>query len=153
MHFHLRLRRPAAAAVLHLALGLVVGCGGSGPAKAPVKGKVLAGGQPVTAGRLTFAPADGIDGAVPIVGQIQTDGTFVMSTDRPGDGIAIGKHLIAYTAPDAEVTETENGADPIVKLSPYARLVVQQGEVEVKPGENDLIVELVPGAPPPAASE
>src|SRR5262245_52165837 len=103
----------------------LVGCGDSSAAKAPVKGKVTAGGQPVTGGTLTFAPQGGIK-SVPVVGQIQTDGTFVMSTDRAGDGIAIGKHQVAYSAPDAAVTETTDGSDPIVKLSPYTGFVVQQ---------------------------
>ena len=123
---------------------ILSGCGGSGAAKAPVKGKVTSGGQPVTGGTLTFAPLEGTVNAVPVVGQIQSDGTFVMSTDRAGDGVAIGKHQVSYSAPDAQVTETEDGSDPVVKLSPYAGLMVSQSDVEVKSGENDLTIELVP---------
>lgn len=129
--------------VLVVAALTVIGCGGSNVAKAPVKGKVMANGQAVTGGALTFAPM-GAENAVPVVGQIQPDGTFVMSTDQAGDGVAIGKHQVSYSAPDSEVTETTDGSDPIVKLSPYAGLVVGQSDVEVKAGENDLTIELVP---------
>jgi hypothetical protein len=138
---------PAWLLVLAVAM---LGCGGGGPAKAPVKGKVVAGGQPVAGGKLTFAPGGDVQGAVPIVGQVQPDGTFVMSTDREGDGVAIGTHQVSYSAPDAEVTETTDGSDPIVKLSPYANMVVQQREFEVKAGQNELTIELVPGPPPPS---
>lgn len=127
-----------------LACAALVGCGAGGAAKAPVKGKVVANGQPVTAGTVMFAPVGGQDNAVAVAGQIQTDGTFVMSTDRAGDGVAIGKHQVSYSAPDAEVTETTDGSDPVVKLSPYVNLVVQQPDVEVKAGQNDMTIELVP---------
>ena len=127
-----------------LACAALAGCGAGSAAKAPVKGKVVASGQPVTAGTVMFAPVGGQDKAVAVAGQIQTDGTFVMSTDRAGDGVAIGKHQVSYSAPDSEVTETTDGSDPIVKLSPYVNLVVQQPDVEVKAGQNDLTIELVP---------
>ena len=147
MQFVRRLSRGAYYACL-LAIGATVaGCGDSGPAKAPVKGKVLASGQPVTGGQLTFSPGSDVQGAVPIVGQIQADGTFTLSTNRQGDGIAIGSHQVSYSAPDAEVTETTDGSDPIVKLSPYVGLIVQQAAVDVKAGQNDLTIELVPGPP------
>jgi hypothetical protein len=127
---------------------ILAGCGESGAAKAPVKGKVVANGQPVTGGRLTFAPADAANVAVSVVGQIQSDGTFVMSTDREGDGVAIGKHQLTYSAPDAQVTETTDGSDPLVKQSPYAGMVVQQSAVEIKPGQNELTIELIRGPNP-----
>jgi hypothetical protein len=131
-----------------IALALVVtlplvGCGPAGAAKAPVKGKVVASGQPVTGGTLTFAPMN-VTNATPVVGEIQSDGTFVMTTDRKGDGLAIGKHQVNYSAPLSEVTETESGPDVPAKLSPFANLRVQQPEVEVKAGENDLTIELIP---------
>ena len=113
-----------------------------------MKGKVVANGQPVAGGSLTFAPVDGANVAVPVVGQIQTDGTFVMSTDREEDGVAIGKHQVTYSAPDAQVTETTDGSDPIVKQSPYAGMIVKQTDIEVKAGENDLTIELVRGPNP-----
>ena len=43
------------------------GCGGSNVAKAPVKGKVTASGQAVTAGTLTFAPVEGAANAHSLV--------------------------------------------------------------------------------------
>jgi hypothetical protein len=124
-----------------LYLVCALGCSGNSQL-APVKGKVTASGKPVSGGTITFAPID-VENAQPVVGEVLPDGTFVMTTERVGDGVAIGKHQVTYTAPNAEVTETTDGSDPIVKPSPFAGLVVQQPEVEVKSGQNEVIVELV----------
>ncbi len=34
----------------------VIGCGQTGPVRAPIQGKVTVGGQPLTAGRILFTP-------------------------------------------------------------------------------------------------
>src|SRR5687768_9930418 len=77
-------------AVVHLSLTFLIallaaGCGQTGGAKlAPVKGKVVANGQPVTGGSLLFAPTDG-DIARPATGAINPDGTFVLGTTDADD--------------------------------------------------------------------
>ena len=68
------------------------GCGNSGLAK--VSGRVTVGGRPVTSGTIMFYPATG-PGAV---GEIMPDGTYTLTTYRPGDGAAIGTHSVAIHA-------------------------------------------------------
>jgi hypothetical protein len=130
-------------AALLLAASLV-GCGSGSGASAPVRGKVVAGGQPVTGGTLTFSPLAQDSVARSAQGEIQPDGTFELTTERPGDGAAIGKHQVSYMAPLSEVTESET-ADALVKLSPLEGLLVKEAEIEVKPGDNELTIELVRG--------
>ncbi len=127
-------------------LTFVAGCGGGG-ARGKVKGKVVAGGQPVTGGQLQFAPvAEGAgEGATNAIGTVKPDGTFELMTDKPGDGAAIGKHKVLYTAPPDEQAEWDGyGTAPPVKASPFKGLAPKEAEVEVKSGSNDLTIELVP---------
>jgi len=136
----------AAAVLLSLS---VAGCGtASGAPKGQVRGKIIAGGQPVTAGEVTFAPLEAALEAAPATGAVQPDGTFVLSTRKDGDGAAIGKHQVLYSAPPDEQAEWDGyGAEPPVKRSPYAGMVPKQNEVEIKAGDNEITIELVPEAP------
>ena len=56
MHFLPResLAHPLAAALSFAAF--LAGCGESGPARAPIQGKITVGGQPLAAGRILFTP-------------------------------------------------------------------------------------------------
>ncbi len=141
--------RSLGSAALCLAVLALAGCGASGANKGRVTGKVTANGQPVTGGQLTFSPAAGVEGAAPALGPIESDGTFVLSTDRAGDGAAIGKHTVSYVPPNPEGSEKDgwdgSGPEPPPsKPSPFAGLVVKDSEVEVKSGSNELTIELVP---------
>jgi hypothetical protein len=60
----------------------------------PVKGKVTYKGQPVTKGSIKFEP-DGFGREAH--GQIQSDGTFVLTTLKEGDGAVAGHHRVAVT--------------------------------------------------------
>ena len=133
-------------AIAALSLGSLVplGCGPGGAATAPVKGKVLAEGQPVTGGTLILSPTDGLV-AAPADGDVQADGTFAIA----GEGAAIGKHTVTYSAPPDEQAEWDGyGQEPPVKVSPYKGLVPKDPEVEVKADENDITIELVRGRLP-----
>jgi hypothetical protein len=66
-----------------------VGCN-RGPEIVPVTGKVLYNGQPLQFGSVTFQPVRG----QPARGEIQSDGTFELSTFRPGDGAVVGAHKV-----------------------------------------------------------
>jgi hypothetical protein len=71
------------------------GCGGGSaplPDLIPVKGKVTYKGQPVTRGVVRFEP-DGYGRMAS--GQIQGDGTFELSTLKPGDGVVAGEHRVS----------------------------------------------------------
>jgi hypothetical protein len=85
-----------------VAAGSLVGSGlgcnsGAGelPALIPVKGKVTYKGQPVTKGVIKFEPDGGFGRKAS--GQIQADGTFVLTTDKEGDGVVAGHHQVSIS--------------------------------------------------------
>jgi hypothetical protein len=86
--------------VLSLALTapLMFVCGGCGKtsgqmsALLPVKGKVTYKGQPVAKGMIRFEP-DGY--GRPATGQLQSDGSFVLGTNKAGDGVVAGAHRVS----------------------------------------------------------
>ena len=73
--------------------GGVAGGGGS-TALVPVKGKVTFKGQPVTKGRIQFEP-DGFGKSAR--GQLQSDGSFVLTTEKDGDGVITGQHRVTVS--------------------------------------------------------
>ena len=77
-----------------LVLPAVAGCGEERLSLAsPVKGKVLLDGKPLTFGGIMFQPANG----PPARAQINSDGTFSLSTYDDFDGAAIGPHRVRVT--------------------------------------------------------
>ena len=74
------------------------GCGIAGSATPatliPVKGKVTYKGKPVTKGLVKFEP-DGYGRKAS--GQLQSDGSFVLTTDKEGDGVVAGHHKVSIT--------------------------------------------------------
>jgi hypothetical protein len=76
----------------------VGGCGIAGsaaqPSLIPVKGKVTYKGKPVTRGLVRFEP-DGYGRKAS--GQLQADGTFVLTTNKEGDGADAGHHQVSIT--------------------------------------------------------
>lgn len=69
---------------------LTSGCGQGLPATAPVSGKVTWQGKPVTQGKIGFYPDQG----VPAFGEIQPDGSYTLTTFKPGDGAVPGRHRV-----------------------------------------------------------
>ena len=97
------LKRALAIGRLAALAGLLAGCGSGEdlPATTPVKGKVTYQGQPVPKGTVTFQPANGR----PATGQIQPDGTFVLSTFGDKDGAIPGKHAVMIVSQDGDPTK------------------------------------------------
>ena len=84
-------RMPRHAWLLLVGFFLVALAGCGGPKLAPVKGRVTVAGKPVRQGRIMFYPA----GAPGATGAIAQDGTFSLTTLKPGDGAVIaspGRH-------------------------------------------------------------
>ncbi len=126
------------------AIAGLLGCGSGGASRAKVKGKVVANGQPVTGGSISFAPAQGIADATPASGEIKSDGTFEMMTVKPGDGAAVGQHTVSYSPPFVEQPEWDGyGTPPPQKPIPFAGFVPKETSVEVKSGTNEITIELV----------
>ncbi len=94
-----RAHRLAVLVVASLLLVPFSGCGvaGSGtpPSLIPVKGKVSYRGKPITKGVVRFEP-DGYGRKAS--GPIQSDGTFVLSTEKEGDGVDAGHHQVSITS-------------------------------------------------------
>jgi hypothetical protein len=74
------------------------GCG-DGLELAGVRGTVQFDGKPLTNGKVVFAS---VERGKPAAGQINQDGTYVLSTIRPGDGATPGKHKVTVVT-DLEI--------------------------------------------------
>ena len=132
-----------------------LGCGSSDHPTAPVSGKITYQGQPVTGGTLSFAPisvAGNPNPGKPAAALIQSDGSFVLTTNKASDGAVIGKHRVTFSPPIAQVPAPkalgpgESAVPTPTPPSPYDGLVPKEPEVEVKKGSNSLTIELVPAA-------
>ncbi len=97
---------------LVLWIGSIAGCGGDTLPVAPVEGTVLYNGKPLTSGVVTFLPATG-----PVAtGEIQSDGTFRLSTYGDGDGAVLGKHQVSigsFRDPTKEEIAKAAGSEPL----------------------------------------
>jgi hypothetical protein len=77
------------------------GCGDSGPEKARVYGKVTYKGQPVPKGTISFQAVD--PEGRNATGLIQSDGTYELQTEDPGDGAILGDYKVSISARENEV--------------------------------------------------
>ena len=82
-------------------LGLVCSLGGCSsdpnmPKLGKVSGKVTYKGKPLDAGRVVFTPATGKGGETgqDATGEIDSDGTYEMTTFNTGDGAILGQHIV-----------------------------------------------------------
>jgi hypothetical protein len=89
-----------------LLLPSISGCGaknaGTLAELIPVKGKVTFNGQPLTIGTIRFEPDDF---GRPASGKLQSDGTFVLSTLKEGDGVVAGHHVVSISNFDMKSKE------------------------------------------------
>ncbi len=125
-------------------MALLTGCGGGDFAIAPVKGKVLYQGKAVDGGSVTLRPIEVAGGSnqskgKPASGQVNADGTFLLSTYGTNDGAVIGIHTVSFFPVVAAAKSYEDKPVP----SPYAGMVPKNQQVEIKPGQNEITIELV----------
>lgn len=80
--------------VLMVAVFAIAGCGPESRTSG-VTGTVTFEGAAVPEGTITFYPKAG---GRPAIGQIQSDGTYELSTFAPGDGAVPGEHKVAIEA-------------------------------------------------------
>ena len=66
-----------------LVVGLLLGCGEKRSGTAVVRGKVTYNGKPVPNGTVNFIPTRG---ATTATGEIHPDGSYALTTYKPGDG-------------------------------------------------------------------
>ncbi|MCR4415774.1 MAG: hypothetical protein NUV77_25450 [Thermoguttaceae bacterium] len=100
--------RPAAVfLLLVVALGATCGCGNRGPETVPVRGRVTFGGGPwPKPGTINFLPHKPHPDypSRPGSAEFDTEGNFVVTSWRPGDGLAPGTYRVSIDC--WEVPET-----------------------------------------------
>jgi hypothetical protein len=116
---------------------MVSGCAGS---EATVTGKVTIDGEPAKSGTVTFY-ADGTGPAA--TGNIESDGRYSLSTGTD-KGLPAGSYIAAVAVVEV-IQPADPRSEPIPKLlSPekYQVPATSDLKVEVKPGANDVPLEL-----------
>ena len=132
MHFHCPWIRPCG---LIAALFVVVaGCGADKPL-VPVAGRVTyAGGDWPMAGYITFTPLEspGSTPARPGSSRFQPDGTFVVGSYKPGDGLMPGRYSISVSCFDVNTTKPRDEAEYVPKDFRPEELVIEKGQDSVE---------------------
>jgi hypothetical protein len=119
---------------------LFAGCGPKHPQMAPVKGKVLIDGQPLTFGSVGTLPPSG-RGAH---GEIQPDGTFELFTYGKHDGALVGLHKVSVAAYEQSgKKDPESGYGKLMTPKKYGDPQSSGLTIDVQPGGNyDVVLEL-----------
>jgi hypothetical protein len=89
---------------LLIVVAMIAGCN-RGPKMVPVTGKVVYNGRPLEFGSITFQPP----GGQPAQGDIQSDGTFSLSTYRLNDGAVVGKHKVRVACYESQKPGSPKG--------------------------------------------
>ena len=148
--------------ILSLAMLAIVvlgtsGCGNSSPKTIRVTGSVTFDGKAMTKGKVTFLPIREGDGELnrPAIGTIKPDGTYELSTFKPGDGAIPGKYKVTVvdeTVPDPE--EVTKGATATSSIpGGYASPATSGLTADVTDGSGKFDFELKTGGVPDAAPQ
>jgi len=124
-----------------LLVGLLLGCGAAGPKTAIVKGKVTFKGKPVPNGTVTFIPASGQHAT----GEIRPDGTYTLTSFRPGDGAIPGTYKVIVVAMQdmtGRLPEDRTPLPPPIVPNKYTSIATTDLIAEVKEGENTIDLSL-----------
>lgn len=135
--------QPQRASVLLGVSALVVACGcGQGSHEletAPVTGRVVMNGEPVTSGYIYTSPRRGRLAT----GKIDAGGTFSLGTYGKSDGAVIGEHAVMLAPIPRDEAPTPEGA--IVPPKKYASASTSGIVIDVPPeGLTDFVIELQP---------
>jgi hypothetical protein len=113
---------------------------GCGVRKYPVRGVVvLEDGTPLTRGLVVF---ERVDGGPPLTarGDLGADGRYELSTDRPGDGVPLGKYKVLINPLELSDVPDEQKKLPFdVK---YLKFETSGLECEVQAGGTDYPIHL-----------
>src|SRR5947209_2446802 len=119
--------------VLPFALLLLTGCGGR---LYPVHGTVTTdGGKPLTKGMVVFERAEG---GQPITarGEVKADGSYRLSTHKPGDGVPPGTYRVLVNPLDmADVPDEQKDLPFDAK---YTKFQTSGLQFEIRAGPNDI---------------
>lgn len=99
-------------------IGIVLGCGPSGPAVNLVKGSVTLDGAPLADADVGFSPVIPGQG-LSAVGKTAADGSFLLNAQgaRPGQGTALGEYVVTVRkyeipAPVAQLSSDDPNYEP-----------------------------------------
>ena len=123
------------------------------PTLGRVHGKVTYKGKPVESGTVTFNPVPGKGGETGqnATGQIEPDGSYVMTTFNTGDGAILGQHVVAVVVrakgsenqgkPKADST-IDYSMPKLMTPSKYASVETSPLVCTVKEGDNTFDIDL-----------
>jgi hypothetical protein len=100
----------------------------------------LEDGTPLTRGLVVFEGKDG-EKTVTARGEIQADGSYRLSTSRPGDGAAPGKYRVLVTIPEPPDEAGAKRRGPDIDRR-YMAFSTSGLEFEVKPGPNEFPIQV-----------
>jgi len=138
--------RPAWLAAALAAWALApAGCN-HGPELSPVHGTVtLEDGSPLKKGMVIFEGAPTAGKAVAARGEVRPDGTYELSTFKPGDGAPLGKYRVQINPMDLSDVPDEEKKLPFD--AKYLKFETSGLEYEVRPGPNAFSIRLTAPAP------
>jgi len=126
--------------LLPVTLLLALGTSGCGNKLYPVRGTVtLEDGTPLTRGMVIF---EGTPEGVKVMarGEVKADGSYQLSTHKPGDGVPPGKYRVQINPMDlSEVPDEKKTLSFNLK---YLSVETSGLEYEVKPGLNEFPIKL-----------
>ncbi|MEN6407083.1 MAG: hypothetical protein ABFC77_11500 [Thermoguttaceae bacterium] len=124
---------------------MATGCGRSDRSPtAPATGKVLFNGKPLQSGSVMFVP----DAGRPAEGEIQSDGTFQLTTYQKHDGAVVGHHRVAITCNEPPKTGViDAGPGPSLIPLKYNEHKTSGLEATVKDKNEPFVFELTGKAP------
>src|SRR5262249_9986965 len=115
----------------------VAACGpGNGLNLAPVSGKVTYKGQPVKNGTVMFEPDESKGNSGPqAIGTIKSDGTYILSSQDPGDGAVVWMHRVGVLGIESEPVSAQ--ALPSPEKDPMKYLLAKT-EADLKAASRNL---------------
>ena len=107
-----------------------MGCGGGGPDRGTVTGKVTLDGQPLEGADLEFQPEEGS----PSYGTTDDDGEYDLMYTRDKRGAMLGEHTVRITTSTTDTDDRGNEVRVPQRVPPeYSQVGVTK---DVKPGRN-----------------
>jgi hypothetical protein len=127
-----------------LTVAVLLAAAGCGQRLHRVQGKVTySDGTPVTEGLVVF---ESIQEPIRTArGDIRPDGSYELSTHKPGDGVAAGKYRV-LVAPRTDPNAIDKPKPPPFDRR-YSEFATSGLELEVKPGTNEFPIQVTRGRP------
>lgn len=103
------------------------------PRTFPVKGTVMYNGKPVPKGTVLFTP---VSGGPTATGELNEEGTYRLTTYKPGDGAVLGEYRVAIMAMEGPLQGDPPIAPPPIIPDKYSSLALSDLKANVHEGDN-----------------